>query len=87
MVENYFEKLDETIEMMTSDDFKERFKAEYWQLKIRHNNLIAMLAKYRQGTLAFKPKCSIKLLMEQKSHMEQYLYCLEVRADIEGINL
>lgn len=28
-------KLQDTIEMMNSDDFKERFKAEYYQLKIR----------------------------------------------------
>lgn len=28
-------KLNETIEMMNSKDFKERFKAEYYQLEIR----------------------------------------------------
>ena len=28
-------ELNETIEMMTSNDYKERFKAEFYQLKIR----------------------------------------------------
>ena len=28
-------QLKDTIEMMTSEDFKERFKAEYYQLLIR----------------------------------------------------
>lgn len=30
-------ELKDTIEMMTSDDYKERFKAEYYQTKIRYN--------------------------------------------------
>lgn len=28
-------ELKDTIELMTSEDYKERFKAEYWQAKIR----------------------------------------------------
>ena len=28
-------KLQDTMSMMVSDDYKERFKAEYYQLKIR----------------------------------------------------
>lgn len=38
-------KLPETVEMMNSKDYKERFKAEYYQLKIRVNGLKAMLDK------------------------------------------
>ena len=33
-------ELNETIEMMQSADYKERFKAEYYQLKIRYAFLV-----------------------------------------------
>ena len=32
-------ELKDTIEMMNSDDYKERFKAEYYQTKIRYEKL------------------------------------------------
>lgn len=80
-------ELHETIEMMTSEDYVERFKAEYWQTKIRYQKLHKMCVKYRAGTLNFTPTCSIELLEEQKSYMGRYLCCLEVRAELEGINL
>lgn len=76
-----------TIEMMNSADYKERFKAEYHQTKIRYEKLHKMVIKYEAGTLNFTPKCSLELLKEQKKHMGCYLYCLEVRAEIEGIEL
>lgn len=31
-------ELKETIDLMNSDDYKERFKAEYLQVKIRYEN-------------------------------------------------
>ena len=76
-----------TIEMMQSADYKERFKAEYWQTKIRYDKLHKMLVKADAGTLEFTPTCPIELLKEQKANMGKYLYCLEVRAQIEGIEL
>ena len=80
-------ELRDTVEMMNSEDFKERFKAEYYQTKIRYEKLHAMIVKYEAETLNFEPKCSIELLKNQASHMGQYLYALEVRAEIEGIEL
>ena len=85
-------KLNETIEMMTSSNSKERFKAEYYQLKIRHEELIKMLKGYKQGTLNFKPDCSNELLHAQLLHtqlvyMECYINILEERAKIENIEL
>lgn len=80
-------ELKDTIEMMQSDDYKLRFKAEYYQTKLHYNNLHAMIVKYEAGTLNFTPKCSIELLKEQASYMGKYLYTLEVRAEIEGIEL
>lgn len=80
-------KLSETVEMMNSPEYKERFKAEYMQTKIRYEKLHKMCIKYEAGTLKFTPTCSIELLKEQKMHMGNYLCCLEIRAEIEGIEL
>lgn len=79
--------LKETVSMMNSDDYKERFKAEYFQTKIRYEKLHAMTIKYEAGTLNFTPSCSLELLNQQKRHMGEYLHCLEVRAEIEKIDL
>lgn len=68
-------------------DYKERMKKEYWQLKDRYEKLHRMCVKYEAGTLDFTPTCCLNLLTEQKRHMGQYLHCLEVRAEIEGIKL
>jgi hypothetical protein len=80
-------ELKNTIEMMQSEDFKERFKAEYWQTKIRYEKLHKMVVKAEAGTLPFEPKCPLELFKEQKKFMGNYLYTLEVRAEIEGIDL
>ena len=79
--------LKDTIEMMNSSDFKERFIAEYQQVKIRYDKLDEMTVKYEAGTLPFTPNCSLELLKEQKKHMGNYIRCLKIRAEIEGINL
>lgn len=68
-------------------DYKERMKKEYWQLKDRYNKLHNMCIKYEAGTLDFTPTCSLDLLKEQKSAMGNYLRCLEIRAEIEGVNM
>jgi hypothetical protein len=43
--------------------------------------------KYDAGTLDFEPDCPIHVLMTQEKHMRDYLTTLEVRAEIEGIEL
>ncbi len=80
-------ELKDTIAMMCSDDYKERFKAEYQQTKIRYEKLHKMCVQYEAGTLPFTPNCSLGLLKEQKKHMGQYLYTLELRAMIEEVDL
>ena len=42
-------ELNKTIEMMTSADYKERFKAEYFQLSLRLNGLLGLLSKWENG--------------------------------------
>ena len=78
-------KLQDTIELMNSIDSKDRFKAEYYQLKIRLNKLAQMLLKYNE--LDFTPNCSFDLLNGQLKIMEVYMDYLEERAEIEGIEL
>lgn len=80
-------ELKDTVEMMVSSDYKERFRAEYFQLKIRMSGLSKMLIKYKEGNLNFTPCCSYDLLSGQLKSMGLYATYLEERADIEGINL
>lgn len=80
-------ELKDTVSLMESEDHKERFKAEYYQTKIRYDKLHKMIIKYEAGTLDFEPKCSLELLNTQKKAMGEYLHALEVRAEIEGIIL
>lgn len=79
--------LNDTVSLMTSDDYKERFKAEYLQLKIRIDGLRKMLIKWDAGKLDFTPTCPRVVYLTQKRYMEEYLNQLEVRAEIEDINL
>ena len=79
--------LKDTVPMMVSDDYKERFVAEYVQLKIRYKKLYAVLEKYAADKLDFKPTCPIEILYEQLDHMEAYLGVLETRAKYEDIVL
>ena len=80
-------KLQDTIKMMDNADYNERFKAEYYQLKIRYEGLARLLKGYREGTLNFTPTCSYDLLHTQLVYMEHYMNVLEERAKIEGIEL
>lgn len=80
-------ELKDTVDMMNSADYEERFKAEYWQLAIRLKKLADMLYKYKKGELNFTPKCSYELLKEQLTYMRLYIKMLENRAEIEDIEL
>lgn len=77
----------DTAVLMKSNDFKERFQAEYIQLKVRYTRLKAMLEKYKAGTLPFQPKCSYELLFTQLVYMKNYMNVLEERAKAENIIL
>jgi hypothetical protein len=80
-------KLSDTIEMMTSEDYKERFKAEFYQLMIRINGLDKMLKDYKAGTLPFVPTCDYELLFTQLYNMKCYACDLITRASKENITL
>ena len=95
-------ELRDTVEQMTSDDYKERFKAEYEQTKIRYLKLASFIhhieayqeaaSNYdmnQQGNHLEEPKhdCSLSLLKRQLRALDEYLNVLEVRAIIENIRL
>lgn len=89
----------DTIILMNSEDYKERFKAEYWQLKERYERLKAFNTKidaanrtqyqHQTGKRVEMPKhdCPDDLLMQQQHIMGEYLHILEVRAVIEDVDL
>ena len=81
-------KLSETVEMMNSADYKERFKAEFCQLTIRYFGLKKMLKNWDDGgTLSFEPTCPRSTYNMQMKAMEDYIAVLEARAVMEGIEL
>ncbi len=80
-------KLSDTYNLMCSIDYKDRFVAEYQQLRIRYDKLSEMVSKYISGKLDFEPRCSIDVLKKQLVVMEEYLGVLRIRAEIEGITL
>ena len=89
-------ELKDTVERMNSEDYKERFVAEYQQTKIRYEKLKAFNTKIEAANRTEwtnnsirmpKHDCPADLLREQQSIMGEYLHILEVRAEIEGIKL
>lgn len=80
-------ELRDTVEMMNNADYKERFKAEYYQTAIRYRKLKAMVDKHNNGTLEFKPTCPMSIYDIQLRAMRDYLTILEARAAIEGVEL
>ena len=84
-------ELKDTVEHMTSDDYKERFIAEYQQTKIRYEKLKRFCNRIEaaqiKGITGPEHDCPLPLLREQQSAMGNYLRILELRAEIENINI
>lgn len=79
--------LKDTVELMTSTDYRDRFVAEYQQLVIRYRGLRNMLDKWDRGELEFKPTCPRSTYNMQIKAMTDYIAVLEARAVMEGITL
>lgn len=83
--------LEDTANLMKSADYKERFAAEYSQVKIRYEKLKAFCNKIEvaemMGTESPKHDCPLALLREQQKYMGMYLSVLEKRAIIEDVCL
>ena len=80
-------ELKDTIELMQSTDYKDRFKAEYYQLADRYKKLKVMLEKWKKGELNFTPASPITFWNMQIKAMSDYKAALELRAETEGIKL
>lgn len=78
------ENLNQTVKLMTSEDYKERFKGEVLQLCIRINKLRNTLSYIHAGTCDFTPTCSTELLEAQLAAMEKLLSIYSIRASAEG---
>ena len=80
-------ELKDTIQQMLSEDYRDRFKAEYYQVKIRYDKLIDMLDRWDKGQLLFSPTCPRELLWRQVTVMEDYMDLLIERSIAEDIDL
>lgn len=80
-------ELRDTVTMMNSPDYRERFRAEYAQVVIRYRKLDAMLKKWDEGNLDFTPTCPRSTYNMQISSMTEYIAVLEARAVMEGVDL
>ena len=80
-------ELKDTVSLMQSADYKERFKAEYYQLVIRYKKLKAMLEDWDRGELKFNPTCPHSTYNIQIAAMVDYIAILEARAVMEGVAL
>ena len=86
-----------TVAGMLSPDYKERFKAEYQQTKIRYEKLKAFCNRIEAAMRTCpgdtkrvqmpEHDCPLDLLHDQLRAMGEYLHFLEIRAVIEGIAL
>lgn len=79
--------LKDTCDMMTSEDYKERFRAEYMQVVIRYGKLKTMLDNWDSGDLNFTPTCPRSTYNMQVRAMADYIAVLEARAVMEGVDL
>lgn len=93
----YCSPYEATVAGMLSPDYKERFKAEYQQTKIRYEKLKAFCNRIEAAMITCpgdtkriqmpEHDCPLELLRDQQRAMGEYLHCLEIRAVIEGIEL
>ncbi len=80
-------ELRDTVTDMLSTIYTDRFRAEYNQLKIRYDKLVAMVEKWDKGKLNFVPTCPRELYTRQLDAMRDYLAVLEERAILEKVDL
>lgn len=85
VLRNFNMELKDTIDLMMSNQYKERFKAEFYQLKIRIEKLENTLNHYFDSNIKYN--CSYDLLHEQLIDMKHYFDVLKRRAEIEHVIL
>lgn len=79
-------ELKDTIYLMISNDYKERFIAEYTQLMLRYGKLSDLIVRYKKEKYIIA-SIDIEDLEEQIVIMKKYIDILKKRAKKEGIDL
>lgn len=79
-------ELKDTSALMESEDYRERFIAEYLQTKIRYEKLKAFIERCKADS-GVKHDCPLRLLERQLGYMSLYLDTLYTRSAYEGIDL
>lgn len=83
--------LKNTVNMMLSEDYKDRFTAEYFQTFARYMRLKRFCNKIEAAQIKNVPEpehdCPLPLLREQQRAMGEYLKILELRAEIENVDI
>lgn len=80
-------ELASTAKLMVSSDYKERFIAEYIQLRNRYKLLKNMVIKWDNNELDFTPTCPREIYNVQLTAMQMYLEVLEERAEMEKVKI
>lgn len=75
------------MQLLKSDNYKERSIGEYWFVKDKYDKLHRVIILREAGKLDFIPNCSMDQWKAQAKAMGEYLYQLEVKAAIEDISL
>lgn len=79
-------ELKDTIYLMMSNDYKERFIAEYTQLMLRYGKLSDLIIRYKKEKYIIA-SIDIEDLEEQVVIMKKYIDILQKRAKKEDIEL
>jgi len=80
-------ELKDTIELMTSPNWADRFVAEYLQTKIRYEKLHKLIVKKEVGKFDFNTPIPLESWKDQAHYMGLYLHELEKQAVLHGIEL
>lgn len=80
-------ELKDTVDLMLSEDWKDRLIAEYLQTKIRYNKVHKLIIQMEVSTVKFEVPIPIEDFKAQAQHMGMYLYELEKRAMRCGVEL
>lgn len=79
-------ELKETVDLMLSDNFRDRLKAEYWQNVIRYNSLSMYIDKLKNSKNPYESAVPIKTLERQLTYMSLMNGVLEERLEADDIN-
>lgn len=83
----YVLKMKDTVELMLSDKFEDRLKAEYLQAKIRFDKLYRYIRTPVIGEDRIPSKEELNYLIMQEHALCAYMRALMIRAEYLGIDL